>query len=527
MKSRGSRRRSIAAVCALYFVIYSCLLLLVYAALQYGIGLRMESAFPVMDDFLEYEPELRAEDYQDIPMRRFARCGFVVFDGAGKIMYASSGEVTERISFADLPFLRSYGSETYYSVYAARDGEEGLKYHILEHSTETAGDLPAVAGSCTLNQDLQMTDCSLFPGRDHLTEREFSILKESAASGEAAVSYTYLTDRKEMRTLVFTSPQLTEEAYLRLLSEAQRMWLFFVPAAAAGVILFTFLLHRKIRRGTAVLNEAIRSCRKPGGFRGDRGRIPAEFADVLDTLDHLMRKLDELTRDRQRIIADISHDLRTPLTVIGGCAQAFADGKIPPEEEQRYMGVIRDRAKLASSLIDSLFEYAKMEHPDYIPVRQPLDFCEFVKEYLADRYPELEQAGFVLHAEIPEVCLTVCADAGLMRRILDNLIGNALRCNPAGTAVTIRIREEDGDVSLCVADDGVGIPPALASRIFEPFMTGDAARRSGGGTGLGLSIVEKAVLLQGGTIELKIPPETGFSTAFIMMFPLADSGIGR
>lgn len=508
-------------------MIYSALLFLTYAVLQYGIGHRMESAFPVLEDFLEYEPELKAEDYQDIPMQRFARCGFIVFDGAGKIMYASSSDVTERINYADLPFLRAYGSETYYSVYEARDGEDGLKYHILEHSTETKGDLPVVVGSCTLNQDLQMTDCSMFAGRDHLTEREFSILKESTATGETAVSYTYLTDRKEMRTLVFSSPQLTEETYLRLLSSAQRMWLFFVPAAAAGVILFTFLLHRKIRRGTAVLNEAIRSCREPGGFRGDRSRIPAEFVDVLDTLDHLMSRLNELTRDRQRIIADISHDLRTPLTVISGCAQAFTDGKIPPEEKSRYMGVIRDRARLASSLIDSLFEYAKMDHPDYRPVRQKLDFCEFVKEYLAGRYLEMEQAGFTLQADIPEENLPVYADAGLMRRILDNLIGNALRCNPAGTCITVMIRGDGREAALSVADDGVGIPPELAARIFEPFMTGDAARRSGGGTGLGLSIVEKAVLLQNGRISLKIPPETEFSTEFIMMFPLADSGRSR
>ena len=110
------------------------------------------------------------------------------------------------------------------------------------------------------------------------------------------------------------------------------------------------------------------------------------------------------------------------------------------------------------------------------------------------------------------------------RRVLDNLLSNALRHNRLGTALRFQVAEENGCARLIMADNGAGIPPERAKRIFEPFVVGSEARSSGKGSGLGLAITRRIMEKHGGTIVLSARPTPGWSTEFILTLPLERGG---
>ena len=224
-----------------------------------------------------------------------------------------------------------------------------------------------------------------------------------------------------------------------------------------------------------------------------------------------------MDRERQRMIANISHDLKTPVTVIAGYVDALADGKIPPAEQSRYLAAIRSRTDALTQLINAFHEYSKVDHPQFTLQRRDLDLCEYLREYLAGQYDAIELAGFALEVSIPEEPCPCSLDPFQFGRALDNLIGNALRYNRLGTLLTVTLAVEPGWALLTVADNGEGIPPQRAAAIFEPFVVGSDAR-SGGGSGLGLSITRRLVELHGGTITLDNRPEEG--AAFLIRLPL-------
>lgn len=517
---------SLALLCAVSFLFYSVLLILTYTGVQYCIDAGMQTAFPMMEDFLRYEPELREEAYQEIPLRKFRGSSFIIFSETGTVVYASDADVKEKISASELHVIPDSGSDLYYTIYEQRQGDI-LFYRIIESAYDPETGFFSLRNSCTLDQNLRLVEGTLFAEKGGLTEREFSFLQGYFSADRSVSKYAYETAQAKKRILVFFSPRFTDRSYNALLSSARRKWLLLIPAVLAGTLCFTFLLHRRIRKGADVLKQTIRSFREPGVHQADRKRIPAEFADTVDTLEVLMNRLDAVTQDRQRIIADISHDLRTPLTVISGYARALSSGLVQPEEEERCLQVITERSEHAAAMINELFEYSRLEHPDYSPSMQNTDIAELVREYLAKEYAGIEQSGFHLSADLPEEAVMMETDSRLFRRILDNLIGNALRSSPPGTDLFVSLKKCGRSIQLVIADNGSGIPPALAARIFEPFVTGDEARHGTKGTGLGLSIVKKAVELHGGTIVLKTAPASAYRTEFRMIFPVSISSIDR
>ena len=217
------------------------------------------------------------------------------------------------------------------------------------------------------------------------------------------------------------------------------------------------------------------------------------------------------------MIANISHDLKTPVTVIAGYVDALADGKVPPGEQGRYLAAIRSRTQALTGLINAFHEYSKVDHPQFALQCQTVDLCEFLREYLAAQYDAIALAGFELEVSIPEVPCLCRLDPFQMGRALDNLLGNALRYNRLGTVLSVTLAPAGRQALLTVADNGEGIPPDRADTIFDPFVVGSDAR-SGGGSGLGLSITRRLVELHGGTITLRSEPHQG--AVFEISLPL-------
>jgi len=189
------------------------------------------------------------------------------------------------------------------------------------------------------------------------------------------------------------------------------------------------------------------------------------------------------------MLADISHDLKTPMTTIQGYARAITDGLVKDDhKKQIYLKTIYEKSQRVVMLIDELFNYSRLEQSDYVMVRKKEDINECLRKIVAEHYGEIEDNKFVLQMQLPEKVVWVEIDTKQISRAISNILSNALKYNPEGTKLRVTLYEEDNEVLIEIGDNGVGIPPLLQQSIFEPFVRGDTARRSDGGTGLGLSI---------------------------------------
>ena len=180
------------------------------------------------------------------------------------------------------------------------------------------------------------------------------------------------------------------------------------------------------------------------------------------------------------------------------------------------------KSRLATEMVNDLFLFTQMEHPDFPMHREMVDFTEFVKGFFAEKYTEIMESGFSLNADLPDTPVKSDIDKRLMRRVLENLLNNALKHNPKGTTVFVTMQTAGQSIQLLLADDGVGIPPNMARTLFRPFVTSNQARTTGKGTGLGLSIAHRITEMHGGKIELVSPPHKPYRTEFRILLTKAE-----
>ncbi len=230
----------------------------------------------------------------------------------------------------------------------------------------------------------------------------------------------------------------------------------------------------------------------------------------------------ELDKKRNLMLADIAHDIRNPMTTVTGYAQALEDGMIrEPEKQKEYLSAIRRKSERVNTLIQMLFEYAKLNSSGFSLQKSSVDLCELLRENTAELYTDAEEKGLDIVTEIPDMPFFVSADPTQLSRAFANLIGNAITYNPAGTKILVSLTADstgDGITRIVVADTGRPIPEDAAERIFDPFSRGDTSRPTDGGSGLGLSITDSIIRMHGWdlTLETQIP---GCTKGFVVRIP--------
>jgi len=265
------------------------------------------------------------------------------------------------------------------------------------------------------------------------------------------------------------------------------------------------------RAGKELVLNAHASPFQGGGRRG----VVVVVHDVSD-----LRRLENVRRD---FVANVSHELKTPLAVIKGFVETLLDGALHDEENgERFLGRIDANVDRLTHLVTDLLSLAHIESRGGSIEKRAVDWCWIVEEVLERHQAVAERKGLDLVPSLSDGPFRVLGDGEAMTQVLDNLVGNALKYTAEGR-IEVSL-ERAGDRGLLrVRDTGLGIPSGDRERIFERFYRVDKARsRELGGTGLGLSIVKHLVLSMDG--EVSVESEIGHGSVFTVSLPLAGRG---
>ncbi len=253
---------------------------------------------------------------------------------------------------------------------------------------------------------------------------------------------------------------------------------------------------------------------------GDRtveltGRPLADGGAVLALFD--VTQLRQLERVRRDFVANVSHELKTPLTVIGGVAETLVDDSLTPDERRRFADMIAGNTRRMQRLVDDLLDLSRIESGGWRPAPAAVDLPAVVAEVFTAVRSQADARGVALVSELPADASAPWADPTALRQVISNLVDNAVRHTARGS-VRVTARAEGSGIAIRVSDTGDGIAPEHLARIFERFYRVDAARsRAEGGTGLGLAIVRHLVEAHGGTVAAE--STIGAGTAISLFFP--------
>jgi two-component system, OmpR family, sensor histidine kinase BaeS len=244
-------------------------------------------------------------------------------------------------------------------------------------------------------------------------------------------------------------------------------------------------------------------------------RGPRDLRTLARAFNAMSARLEETDRQRRAYLADVTHELRTPLAVIQGHLEAVLDGVYPADQE--HLEPIIEQARTLDGLIEDLRTLTLVETGSLTLRREPLDLAVLINDTVAALRPGASRRAVEIRTEAPTDLPALEADPVRIRSVLANLLTNAIRHTPEGGVVTVRAAVDGPVLRVSVHDTGEGFPADLLPHIFERFVKGPGSE----GSGLGLAIARDLIAAHGGTIEARNDPGGGAVIDFGL--PLAGS----
>lgn len=256
--------------------------------------------------------------------------------------------------------------------------------------------------------------------------------------------------------------------------------------------------------------------------------LDAAFRQMQTRLSEQWRSLTRQDQERRELVANISHDLRTPLASLHGYLETLSlkDATLSPADRRRYLGIALDQSRKVGGLAQSLLELVRLEHGFVQPVLERFSMTDLVQDIFQKFELTAEARQVELKATFAPNVSAACADLGLIERVLTNLFDNALRHTPLGGEIELSLRPQGSFVEVTISDTGPGIAAELREGLFlRPFNIG-GARRDGG---LGLRIVHRILQLHGRDIQLIDVPGRGATFRFTLPVDeqTAEQGVVR
>ena len=270
--------------------------------------------------------------------------------------------------------------------------------------------------------------------------------------------------------------------------------------------------------------------RRYAGADGDGSlviRYAGNTSDEIDVLgqqfnamaDKITSQINELMRMdgvRREMVANISHDLRTPLTTMRGYLETLQlkHAELSLDEQQQYLQTALSHSQRLGSMVEELFELARLDSCESVVYSEPFSMCELVQDVTQKFQLRAREKSVQLNVSLDPEAPLVHGDIAMMQRVLENLLENGLRNTPTGGSINIGVDVDSGSVVVRVTDTGCGIPAEDVPRIFERFYQQDRNRSTGNGAGLGLAIVKRILELHDSVINVSSELERGTTFSF-------------
>ena len=295
--------------------------------------------------------------------------------------------------------------------------------------------------------------------------------------------------------------------------------LLLAGALGAGIAL---VIARWVARGmTQPLRDMANAAREmEHGDYSQRVQVASidEVGQLANAFNRMSAELDQLERLRRDLVANVSHELKTPISALRAHLENLLDGVERPDPET--LQVMLAQSERLGRLVDQLLELSRLESGDLSLHREEVPLRPLVSEVVSEIEVARSDKAVRLDEEIPEDLPAIFADRERVHQVLFNLLDNAVRFTPAGGHVTVSASRRRDDVDVAVSDTGPGIAPEHLPRLFERFYRVDEARsRDGGGTGIGLAIARSVVEAHGGRIWAE--SELGRGSVFTFELPVA------
>jgi signal transduction histidine kinase len=368
-----------------------------------------------------------------------------------------------------------------------------------------------------------LNDSASFPllgddPRSHDRRKVFSVTP--VPSADAPQGYLYVVLRGEMYDSVDAFAK--GSYFARLSAWAVAATLAF--GLLAGLIVFRLLTRRLQRLSTAMnsfrsgdFSEPVHYQQNPVLQAPDEvDRLGVTFDQMAGRIVEQIQELKQQDALRRDLVAQVSHDLRTPLAALHGYLETLKlkEGTLTAEERAEYLAIVLRQSAHLTRLVGELFELAKLEARESSPHCEPFSLPELVQDVVQKFQLKAGESKVTLAMELDADLPLVSADIALVERVLDNLIDNALTHTPAGGSVRVPVRRDAQQVILCVADTGEGIPEGDLPRIFERFYQATNQQSGNGHAGLGLAIARRIVELHGSELDVRSRPGEGTTFAF-------------
>ncbi|MDE5548742.1 MAG: HAMP domain-containing histidine kinase [Clostridia bacterium] len=236
-----------------------------------------------------------------------------------------------------------------------------------------------------------------------------------------------------------------------------------------------------------------------------------QYDTIMENINIMTAELSRNEILKSDFISNVSHELKTPLTVIQNYCRFLKDENLDSETRQNYVDTLVQASKRLSSLVVNILKLNKLENQETTPEKEKVRLNRFVEETLLQSVDLIDAKGIELDVDLQEI--SAITSASYLEIALNNLLSNAIKFTPSGGKISVSLKNENGKAVLSIADTGCGIDPETGKHIFDKFYQGDTSH-SQEGNGLGLALVKKVIDILGGEISVK--SELGKGSTFIL-----------
>ena len=285
------------------------------------------------------------------------------------------------------------------------------------------------------------------------------------------------------------------------------------------------LLVRGVTKPISHITDVVRDYTKGDFSRRVKLKGDDELARLGSTFNAMADELNTLEQARRSFVANVSHELRSPLTSMRGFLEAMEDGTIPPEDRDEYIGIVLDENRRMTVMVNDLLDLARIESGQYKITPEVFDITELIRRTVITFEARIASKNMQVDISLPDDPLYVEADPVRIGQVLHNLVDNAVKYTPDGGRIGVGCRAEKHIVTVRVSDNGCGIPAEDLPHIFDRFYKAEKAHTPDGvsGTGLGLSIA-KLIMDEHGQSLTVASDENGTEFAFTLRQTVKPSG---